>query len=289
MNTTAFFRQRLAEPGIIVAPGAYDAVSARLVAKAGFEAVYVGSYATAASALGMPDAGLLSRTEMVDHAAAIVNAVPDVPVIADAEDGFGNATTIWRTVRDFQAAGVVAIHLEDHTFGKHLPVPGKVAPTAEMVEKISAAAEARTDADFVIIGRTDAGWLEGAGGLTEAVDRANAYAAAGADMVFLAGIPSYQLAAVVDDLARPLVNTEALGPPRTSVAQDAEAGVKLLIHFSMTLFAAYRAVGQALADFHRSGDHDAVHKEYLVDEAEFDEFIGFPAIQELAHRHRLTG
>jgi len=288
MSPTARLRELLAAPGIVVAPGAYDCVSARLVSRAGFDAVYVGSYATTASRLGMPDAGLLSRQEAVDHAATIARAVPGVPVIADAEDGFGDATTVWRTVEDFERAGVSAIHIEDHQFGKHLPVPGAVTPQAEMVEKIAAAVEARTDPDFVIIGRTDAGWLQGAGGIDEAVQRANAYAGAGADMVFLAGVPSVQLAAVAGDLDRPAVNTEALSGPRPTVAEDEGAGVKLLVHFSLTLFAAYRAVDRALRDFRRDGDQHQLHQDHLVDEAGFDEFIGFPAIEALARQHRLA-
>ena len=181
-------RELLRAPGIIVAPGAYDAVSARLVERAGFPAVYIGSYATAASRLGLPDAGLVSMREMVDHAAAVVGAVQGIPVIADAENGFGSAVTLWRTVNEFERAGVAGIHLEDHVFGKHLPVTGRVLSKAEMVEKVRAAVEARRDPDFVIIARTDAGWLRGAGGLDEAVDRCLAYGAAGADMVFPAGV-----------------------------------------------------------------------------------------------------
>ena len=164
-------RELLARPGIVVAPGAYDAVSARLVERAGFEAVYVGSYATAAARLGLPDAGLVSLREMADHAAAVVGAVEGVPVVADAENGFGSATTVWRTVREFERAGVAGVHLEDHEFGKHLPVRGRVLAKAAMAEKIRAAVEARRDPDFVIIARTDAGWLEGGGGLEEIGDR----------------------------------------------------------------------------------------------------------------------
>ncbi len=108
-------------PGIIVAPGAYDAVSARLVERAGFPAVYIGSYATAASRLGLPDAGLVSMREMVDHAAAVVGAVQGIPVIADAENGFGSAVTLWRTVNEFERAGVAGIHLVEPSVS---PPPG---------------------------------------------------------------------------------------------------------------------------------------------------------------------
>ncbi len=176
-------RALLARPGIIVAPGAYDAVSARLIERAGFPAVYIGSYATAAARLGVPDAGLVGLREMVDHAAAVAGAVDGVPVIADAENGFGTAATVWRTVREFERAGVAGIHLEDHEFGKHLDVAGRVLDRDAMAEKIRAAVEAREDRDFVVIARTDAYGAVG-GSLEEAIWRGRAYADAGVDLVW---------------------------------------------------------------------------------------------------------
>lgn len=289
-NTTAMggrgprrLRELLQRPGIVVAPGAYDAVSARLVEQAGFDAVYIGSYATAASRLGLPDAGLVSLREMVDHAAAIADAVERIPVVADAEGGFGSAVTVWRTVREFERAGVAGIHLEDHEFGKHLDVPGRVLAKAEMVEKIRAAVEARRDRDFVIIARTDAGWLKGGGGIEDAVDRCLAYGAAGADMVFPAGIPSSVLATVRDRIPYPLC---AVDSPGSTAARDEAAGVKLVLYYSLLLYAAHRAVRDVLAAFRGHGDRGAL-EHLLTSEAEFDRFIGFPRLQALAARHGL--
>ncbi len=276
-------RELLRAPGIIVAPGAYDAVSARLVEMAGFQAAYIGSYATAASRLGLPDAGLVSMREMVDHAAAAVGAVQGIPVIADAENGFGNATTLWRTVREFERAGVAGIHVEDHEFGKHLDVPGRVLSKAEMVEKVKAAVDARQDPDFVIIARTDAGWLRGGGGLEDAVDRCLAYGAAGADMVFPAGVRAPALAGVRHRLPHPIC---AVDSPGSSVAEEEAAGVKLVLYYSLLLYAAHRAVGEVLAAFRTGRDRGAVEGR-LTAEAAFDEFIGFPKIQALAARHGL--
>jgi len=275
-------RELLARPGIVVAPGAYDAVSARLIEGAGFDAVYIGSYATAAARLGLPDAGLVSLSEMVDHAAAVVGAVERTPVVADAENGFGPATTVWRTVQEFERAGVAGIHLEDHEFGKHLPVRGRVLPTREMAEKIRAAVEARRDADFVIIARSDAGWLQGGGGLEEAVDRLRAYAAAGADMVFPAGVPSATIASVRDRLPRPICAVDSQG---STVTQDEACGVKLVLYYALALYAAYRSVRDLLAEFRTSGDAGALAARRLVGEQEFDEFIGFARIEALARRH----
>ena len=277
-------RELLGKPGIIVAPGAYDAVSARLVERAGFKAVYVGSYATAATRLGLPDAGLVSMREMVDHAAAVVGAVDNVPVVADAENGFGNPATVWRTVREFERAGVAGIHIEDHEFGKHLPVRGRVLPKGEMVEKVKAAVDARTDPDFVLIARTDAAWLRGGGGIEDAVDRVLAYGAAGADMVFLAGVPSSVIATVKDRIPHPICNTDSQG---STVAQDGAAGVKLVLYYSLLLYAAYRACRDVLTEFTASGEKGCLVDKYLVEEPEFDEFIGFGKIQTLAARHHL--
>ncbi len=277
------FRELLRAPGIIVAPGAYDAVSARLVETAGFQAVYIGSYATAASRLGFPDAGLVGMREMADHAASVAGAVEGIPVIADAENGFGNVTTLWRTVREFERAGVAGIHLEDHEFGKHLDVPGRVLSKAEMVEKVKAAVDARQDPDFVIIARTDAGWLRGGGGLDEAVDRCLAYGAAGADMVFPAGVRAPALASLSRRLPHPIC---AVDSPGSSVAQEEAAGIKLVLYYSLLLYAAHRAVGEVLAAFRAGRDRSAVEGR-LTAEAAFDEFIGFPRVQALAARHGL--
>ena len=274
-------RELLRGPGIIVAPGAYDAVSARLVEQAGFDAVYIGSYATAASRLGLPDAGLVSMREMVDHAASVVGAVERLPVIADAENGFGSAVTLWRTVREFERAGVAGIHLEDHEFGKHLDVPGRVLAKAEMVEKVRAAVDAREDRDFVIIVRTDAGWLKGGGGLDDAIDRCLAYGAAGADMVFPAGVRASALATVKHRIPYPIC---AVDSPGSTPARDEAAGIKLVLYYSLLLYAAHRAVREVLAAFRAHGDRSALEGR-LTPEADFDEFIGFPKIQALAARH----
>ena len=276
-------RELLRGSGIIVAPGAYDAVSARLVEQAGFDAVYIGSYATAASRLGLPDAGLVSMREMVDHAASVVGAVERIPVIADAENGFGSAVTLWRTVREFERAGLGGVHLEDHEFGKHLDVAGRVLAKAEMVEKVRAAVDAREDREFVIIARTDAGWLKGGGGLEDAIDRCLAYGAAGADLVFPAGVRASTLATVNPRIPYPIC---AVDSPGSTVARDEAAGVKLVLYYSLLLYAAHRAVREVLAAFRAHGDRSALEGR-LTPEAEFDEFIGFARIQALAARHGL--
>jgi 2-methylisocitrate lyase-like PEP mutase family enzyme len=176
-------RELLEGPEPVLAPGAYDALTARLVEQAGFEAVYMTGFGTAASLLGRPDIGLLSFSEMVDNARRIVRAV-EVPVIADADDGYGNPINVIRTVQEYEAAGVSAIHIEDQVSPKkcgHLE--GKeVIEASEMVEKVRAAVEARQSEDFVIIARTDARAVEG---MDRALKRARLYREAGADVLFV--------------------------------------------------------------------------------------------------------
>ncbi|UQS24840.1 oxaloacetate decarboxylase [Amycolatopsis thermalba] len=176
-------RELLAAPGPLVAPGAYDALTARLIEQAGFGVVYMTGFGTTASLIGRPDVGLLTGTEMIDNARRIVAAV-DVPVIADADTGYGNALNVIRTVQAYEQAGVAGIHLEDQVSPKkcgHLSGKAVIA-REEMVGKLRAAVAARRDPDFVLIARTDAAAVHG---LADAIGRARAYAAAGADLLFV--------------------------------------------------------------------------------------------------------
>ncbi len=179
----ARLRELLAAPAPLVAPGAYDALSARLVEQAGFDAVYMTGFGTTASLIGRPDVGLLSGAEMVDNARRIATAV-DVPVIADADTGYGNALNVVRTVQLYEQAGVAGIQLEDQVMPKKCGhMSGKaLIGTDEMVGKVRAAAAARRDPDLVLIARTDAVAVSG---VDDALERARAYADAGADLLFV--------------------------------------------------------------------------------------------------------
>ena len=172
----------------IVAPGAFDPLAARLVEEAGFPAVYMTGFGTSAALLGRPDVGLLTMTEMADNARRIADCV-DIPVIADADTGYGNPLNVIRTVGAYEAAGVAAIHLEDQVAPKKCGhMDGKmVIPPREMAQKIRAAVAARTRPDFMIIARTDARAVEG---LEQALDRARLYREAGADALFIEAVVS---------------------------------------------------------------------------------------------------
>jgi 2,3-dimethylmalate lyase len=180
---TTRLRQLFKGSGIVMAPGAFNPLSALLVEQAGFPAIYITGAGLASNLLGVPDIGLVAMVEVLEAARNIVQ-VTGVPAICDVDTGFGNAVNVIRTVREFEAAGLAAIQLEDqvmpkkcgHTEGKQL------IPKAEMVQKIKAAADTRQDPDFVLIARTDAIAVTG---LEDALDRANAYREAGADILFV--------------------------------------------------------------------------------------------------------
>ena len=278
-------RGLLAGPDPVLAPGAYDALSARLVERAGFPAVYMTGFGVSASLAGLPDAGLLTMTEMVDQARRIVDAV-GVPVIADADTGYGNPLNVIRTVRAYERAGVAAIHLEDqvapkrcgHTEGK------QVIPPGEMAEKIRAAVAARRTEDFLIIARTDARAVEG---LDAALERARRYRDAGADVLF---VEAPQSEAEIEAVARafpevPLLFNWAEGGKTPPLGLDRlrALGFRLIIFPISALLAAVRAVSDVLGQIRAAGSPIPA----LDRLARFDEFlafIGFPEIRELEHR-----
>src|SRR3954453_14310746 len=181
MTQAARFRELLRRDGMVVAPGAYDCITARLIERAGFNAVYMTGAGTAAT-LGYPDYGLVTMSEMADNAGRIAAAV-GVPVIADADTGYGNELNATRTVREYEQRGIAGLHIEDQGFPKkcgHLDNK-VIVPLDEYLAKVRAAVAARTNSDFVIIARTDSRAVLG---LEEAIRRANAALEAGADMAF---------------------------------------------------------------------------------------------------------
>jgi carboxyvinyl-carboxyphosphonate phosphorylmutase len=277
-------RELLARPEPLVAPGAYDALSARLVEQAGFDVVYMTGFGTTASLAGRPDVGLLTGTEMVDNARRIAAAV-DVPVIADADTGYGNAINVVRTVQAYEQAGVAGIHIEDQVMPKKCGhMSGKaVIPADEMVGKIRAAVAARRDPDFLLIARTDAAAVEG---LSAAIDRARAYADAGADVLFVEAPTSEDdIARVAEELrgVAPLVFNWAEGgrTPPIPLARIAELGFALVLFPIGTLLAATAGIRRLLASLRDDGV-PAVDDLPTFDG--FTDLIGLPEIRELEAR-----
>jgi 2,3-dimethylmalate lyase len=247
MRTTTRLRQMLAAPGLIVAPGAYDGISVRLIEAAGFSAVYMTGAGTAASHLGQPDLGLATLTEMASHAAHLASAV-SLPVIADADTGYGNALNAVRTVREYERAGVAGLHMEDQVAPKKCGhIAGKqVVPTKEFAEKIRAAAEHRTDPDFVIIARTDARAVTS---LDDAIDRGNRYAEAGADLIFVEAPQTLdEIHRVAREVKAPLLANMVQGgrTPRVPTADLERLGFKIAIFPAVCMAAAIRAMERAL-------------------------------------------
>jgi 2-methylisocitrate lyase-like PEP mutase family enzyme len=253
VRATTKLRNFLASGRIAVAPGAFDGLSARLVAQAGFPAVYASGGAIARSS-GVPDLGLISMSAIVERLASMVDVV-EVPIIADADTGYGNALNAQAAARAFERAGVAAFHLEDQTFPKkcgHYDDKG-VVPMGEMVQKLKAVRDALHDPDFIVIARTDALAVEG---FNAAIDRASAYLAAGADMIFVEAPTSEQeiaeIAKRVPGLK--LINMFAGGKTPLIPAPRLEAlGYNVVIIPSDTQRAAIKAMQRALAAIAHEG------------------------------------
>ena len=257
-SPTTRLRELLAGGEAIVAPGVFDALSARLVAQAGFPAVYASGGAIARSA-GYPDLGLLGVGEVVDRLVPIVEAV-DVPVIADADTGYGNALNVRRAVQAFERAGVAALHLEDQEFPKRCGHydDKSLIPAEEMVQKLRAAREALTDTDLVLIARTDAIAVEG---LDAAIERAERYGEAGADVLFVEAPESEaQIEAVAERLpGLKLINMFKGGKtPLVPLPRLGELGYRIVIIPSDLQRAAMFAMQQTLEAIRRDGSSAAL-------------------------------
>jgi 2-methylisocitrate lyase-like PEP mutase family enzyme len=284
-NGARRLRELLAAPDAVLAPGAYDCLSARLIAAAGFPAVYMTGFGTAAAYLGRPDVGLLGMSEMVDNARRIVEAV-EVPVIADADTGYGNPINVIRTVQAYERAGVAAIHIEDQVAPKKCGhMEGKqLVPVHEMADKIRAAIAARRSDDFAIIARTDA---KAAEGLERTLERAHLYQEAGADILFVEAPESErEIEAIAESLRGvPLLFNWAEGgkTPPVSLARIRELGFRLVIFPISTLLVAAQAIGSILDVIKRDGTPAAAMNR-MTPFGEFIDFLGLPEIRDLEQR-----
>jgi carboxyvinyl-carboxyphosphonate phosphorylmutase len=286
LNTTRL-RELLVQRDILVAPGAYDAFSARLIAQAGFPAVYMTGFGTAASVLGQPDVGLLTMSEMVSRAAALAAVVGDRPLIADADTGYGNPINVRRTVREYERAGVAAIHIEDQIWPKKCGhMEGKqVIPVDEMVQKIHAAVDARQDPDFVIIARTDANAVYG---LEDALHRGRAYREAGADTIFIEAPRSIEelhaIAQAFPDVPLLYNWAESGKTPLLSLEEIHALGYQLVIFPVSMLFAATHALLELL-EVLKQGRTPLAFAERMATFSQFTDQIGLPDIQALERRY----
>lgn len=284
-------RKRLTEGGMIVAPGIYDAYGARLVEQTGFDAVYMTGNGVSASLLGQPDVGLVDLTLFAAHAHRAAACV-DIPLICDADTGYGNAVNVRNTVREFESAGVAAIHIEDQVAPKrcgHLPGSRPVVAMAEQVGKIEAAVAARRDPDFIIIARTDAA---GGLGLDEAIRRGQAYRKAGADVVFveLKNSPT-----ILEDLKRVtaesgapcLVNIDGGGKlGELTVPEIEQLGFRIAIFPGLGRAIAGYAMREAFQTLKRDGNTKVVRSR-MFSLKEYNEVLDLGAVEEWEKRFLL--
>lgn len=244
----------------LILPGAYDALSARLIEAQGFEAVYVTGAGLANSALGVPDIGLVTATEMRDHVARIADAVA-VPLVVDADTGFGNAVNMGRTVRQFERAGAAALQIEDQVFPKKCGhFAGKaVIPADEMVQKVHAAVDARSSENLLIIARTDARAISS---LDEAFDRAEMYREAGADVLFIEAPTSVDelraIGARFPDVPQVANMVEGGRTPLLTAGELGELGFSLVLFANAALRVAQRAITDMLTELSTTGSTNAL-------------------------------
>lgn len=280
MQKTAMLRKLLGRDEILLVPGAYDALTAKIIQEVGFKAVYMSGSCTSSALLGKPDVGLLTMTEMVKNAQYIAESV-NIPLISDADTGYGNAINVMRTVREYEKAGVAAIHIEDQVAPKKCGhMKGiQLIPKEEMVGKIEAALEARTDPDFIIIARTDGGIL----GVEEAIERARAYAQAGADMIFgeaLKSVDEFRLFAKSVDIPLMADSTEWGKSPLLAAKELEQMGYKLVIFSTAALRVHIKAVMGLMKEIMKTGTQKGFMDKMVTREYTY-QLLGLPEIYEL--------
>ncbi|MCP1337913.1 isocitrate lyase/PEP mutase family protein [Futiania mangrovi] len=288
VRPTRRLRELLAGPDLVIAPGVADALNARIVAETGFDAIYMTGAGTTAVRLGMPDVGLMTMVEMADNAGRIADA-SGLPLIADADTGYGGPVNVMRTVRTFEKAGVAGIHIEDQQWPKRCGhLAGKtLIPAEEMAAKIRAACDARHDDDFVIIARTDALAVDG---MNAALDRAAIYEEAGADLIFVESPRNMEeISAIPRALTKPaLFNMASSGKtPFLSKEEIAAEGFKLAIYPNFALLSAISAVRKTLGELKRTGTVSHIVND-IASFREFFDLMGMKQVQEMEARYGIN-
>ncbi|MCB8881101.1 isocitrate lyase/PEP mutase family protein [Acidisoma cellulosilytica] len=275
-------RQLVAEPDCTPLMGAYDVLSAKIIESTGFPVLYTGSLVTGASAFGLPDVGLVQLHDLLGLAREIAKET-NIPIVCDADSGWFHAGNIWRTVHEFESAGVSAIHIEDQIFGKHTTHEAILTDPAEMAERIRACCDARRDPNMMIIARTDALYLRD--DVEDAIARANTYLAAGADaafMVFKGSVRS--LAEFRHRIKGPLAITSV--DFQDSMADETKAGANMSVYWPLTIFAAFKAVKQVCESFWR--DRDATKlQEYCFDEGALNKIMPYERFYENVEKYNV--
>lgn len=285
MSVTSGFREMVMADEILVAPGAYDAVSAKLIEQAGGDVVYMSGSSVSTTTHGCPDVGLTTLTEMTTRARQMATAV-DIPVFCDADTGYGNPINVRRTVEEYEVAGAAGIHLEDQVFPKRCGhFEGKdVIPSGEMEQKLRAAVDARSDDDFVVIARTDARTVEG---FDAAIDRSNAYVDAGADVIFFEAPESRdEVAAAAEQIDAPLLAnmTEGGKTPMVSAEELEELGFDIVIFPATGFKAMLKTLQTVYGEIIETGSQTGIMDELVTWEGR-NEVTGLAEIAELEERY----
>lgn len=287
MKTTTKLRKLFEKDEIVVAPGTHDVLSARIIEQTGFNAVYMTGYGTSASILGKPDVGLLTLTEMAERARNIAEAV-DIPLIADADTGYGNVVNVMRTVREYEKAGVACIQLEDQVMPKkcgHM-MGREIVPAEEMVGKIKAAIDARQDPDFMIMARTDARTTHG---YDEAIRRAKLYKEAGADIIFYESPEDKkEMKKLNEELGDTLTLANMLEKGRTPLLKVDELenlGYNLVIFCVASTYVSARAVKDLMEYLKENGTTKGLIDEKMIPFQEFNKMIGLDKIREIENKY----
>lgn len=286
MKASTKLRQLLQGEEIIVAPGAQDVLTAKIVEKMGFPAIYGSGYGAIACLLGTPDIGLLTMTEMADHFRRMAHAV-DIPIIADMDTGYGPSLQIWRAMRVYEGTGIAAIQLEDQVLEKRCGhMAGKrVVSMEEMLKRIEAVVKGREDEDIVIIGRTD---TISTHDLDEAIRRAKAYVKAGADAIFVEALPSIDaMKKVCDSIDRPLLITliERGKVPFLTPKELQDMGFKIVSHCVSSLYSNAYATTKLLKELKETGTTED-SMDSMIAFGEFNELVGLPQFEALQKKLR---
>ncbi|MDR1194330.1 MAG: isocitrate lyase/PEP mutase family protein [Peptococcaceae bacterium] len=285
MNSRKKLKHLFQSGKLIVAPGAHDALTAKIIGKTGFDAVYMTGYGQSASHLGDPDVGLMTMSEMVARANAFVEA-SGVPVVADADTGFGNAVNVIRAVREYEKAGVAVIQLEDQVMPKkcgHM-TGRQVITKEEMVGKIKAAADTRIDPDFMIMARTDARTVHG---IEEALERGAAYQEAGADIIFIESPESEEEMKKINEVITVYTLANMVEGGRTPLLPNhklAALGYDLVIYPTASTYVTTKAMIDLMEGLKRDGT-TASMIDRMIPFPQFNDLIGLPRIREIETKY----
>jgi carboxyvinyl-carboxyphosphonate phosphorylmutase len=285
-RTRVSLREQLEDRNkIIVLPGVFDALSAKIAERVGFDAIFQTGYGSSAALLGMPDFGLLNSGETVDNAMRIIRAV-GVPVLVDADTGYGNPLNVWRLVRDLESLGAAGIFLEDQVWPKRCGhMVGKdVIPKDEYIPKLKAALEARQSKDFIIVARTDS---RAPIGLEEAIERGKAYRKAGADVIFVEAPRSVEeLKRVANEIDAPLVANmiEDGVTPNLSASELLKLGYHMAVFPLSAIYSATFAMRQVLTELRNTGTTKAA-RNIMVTFKDFNELMNLDQFMDLERKY----